>query len=375
MRQRIAQTLTFLVIVVGSGVRCDRHSEAQPVIGAVLPLTGSAAVWGINARRGIELALTELNAKKTPTQRISVIYEDSRSDSQSAVSALRKLITADHVPAVVGDIASSSVLAMAPVAESSKVVLLSPGASNPKISDAGEFIFRNWQSDALEGRVDAEFAWTDRHWRRMATLYVGNAYGTGLNDEFTRAYHALGGIVVAEESFDQGATDLRAQITRLRQQHFDALYLPGYPPEMALALKEMAELRLAGSVLSVQAFDDPEIVARAGAAANGVLFSVPRPPDNADPVVANFRQNYRARYHVDPGVCSDTGYDAIRMMAAAVDHGARTGEQIRAYLTAVKDFPGAAGRTTFDQHGDVSRPFEFKQIVNSHAILVSNQKQ
>lgn len=371
MKQSIARTVVFLAIVVGFGARCTRDSESQPVIGAVLPLTGSAAVWGINARRGIDLALTELNAKRTPSQRVTVIYEDSRSDSQSAVSALRKLITADHVPAVVGDIASSSVLAMAPVAESSNVVLLSPGASNPKISDAGRFIFRNWQSDALEGRVDAEFAWADRHWHRMATLYVSNAYGTGLNEEFTRAYKSLGGTVVAEESFDQGATDLRAQITRLRQQHFDALYLPGYPPEMALALKEMAELRLAAPILSVQAFDDPEILARAGAAANGVTFSVPRPPDNADPVVANFRRNYRARYHVDPGVCSDTGYDAIRLIAAAVDHGAHTGDQIRAYLVGVKGFPGAAGPTTFDSHGDVARPFEFKQIVKRQAVTVS----
>jgi branched-chain amino acid transport system substrate-binding protein len=371
MRQKIARTVVFLVIVAGAGLRCNPHSESQLVIGAVLPLTGSAAVWGVNARRGIELALTELNAKRTPRQRLTVIYEDSRSDSQSAVSALRKLIAADHVPAVVGDIASSSVLAMAPVAESSSVVLLSPGASNPKISDAGEFIFRNWQSDALEGRVDAEFAWADRHWRRVATLYVSNAYGTGLNEEFTRAYKALGGTVVAEESFDQGATDLRAQITRLRQQNFDALYMPGYPPEMALALKEMAELHLTAAVLSVQAFDDPEIIARAGVAANGVTFSVPRPPDNADPIVASFRKNYRARYHVDPGVCSDTGYDAIRLMAAAVDHGARTGDQIRAYLVGVKDFPGAAGPTTFDKHGDVARPFEFKQIVKGHAVVVS----
>jgi branched-chain amino acid transport system substrate-binding protein len=88
-------------------------------------------------------------------------------------------------------------------------------------------------------------------------------------------------------------------------------------------------------------------------------------------VVANFRRNYRARYHADPGVCSDTGYDAIRLIAAAIDHGARTGDQIRAYLAAVKDFPGAAGPTTFDKHGDVARPFEFKQIVKGRPVVVS----
>ena len=241
-------------------------------IGAVLPLTGSAAIWGQNARRGMDLALAELNASRPSVQRISVIYEDSRSDPASAVSALQKLITADQIQVVIGDIDSSSVLAMAPIANANKVVLLSPGASNPAISNAGEYIFRNWQSDALEGNVNAKFAYSTHGWRRMASLYVDNAYGVGLNTEFSRDFIAMGGAIVAQEGYPQGSTDLRASITRLLSYKFDALYLPGYPPEMVVALRQIKELGLSTPILSVQAFDDPEILKRAGTCCRGSLL-------------------------------------------------------------------------------------------------------
>jgi branched-chain amino acid transport system substrate-binding protein len=319
----------------------------------------------------MDLALDELNASRPGDKRISIIYEDSRSEARSAVSALQKLISSDHAQVVIGDIASSSVLAMAPIAENERLVLLSPGASSPEISDAGKYIFRNWQSDALEGKIDASFAFATRNWRHVATLYVSNAYGSGLNKEFAKAFASLGGTVIAEESFNQGAVDLRGQITRLRTKRIDALYLAGYPPEMAVALKQMKELGLSAPVLSVQAFDDPEIIARAGSAAEGVTFSVPKPPDATNATVSQFRIRYRSRYDVDPGVCSDTGYDAVRIIAWAFDQGAFTGEKIMQALRQLKDFPGAAGATTFDSHGDVARPFEFKTIKSGASVLVS----
>jgi branched-chain amino acid transport system substrate-binding protein len=369
-RRRAIRNATIAAI---SFISCrDPGTRADFTVGAVLPLTGSAAVWGQNARRGMELAIDELNSSRPPGKQLSVIYEDSRSDAKSANTALQKLISANHVNVVIGDIASSSVLAMAPIAEASKVVLLSPGASSPDISNAGDFVFRNWQSDALEGRVDADFAYNVKRWRRIATLYVSNAYGTGLHKEFSSAFAALGGEVVMSESFAQGSVDLRAQITRLRSKTFDALYLPGYPPEMAVALKQMRELGLNVPTLSVQAFDDPEILARAGQAAEGVMFSVPKPPDQAEPVVADFRKHYISRYSTDPGVCSDTGYDAIRIVAWAIDQGARTGTEIRDAFKRLRDFAGAAGTTTFDEHGDVVRPFIFKTVRSGKTAVIEN---
>lgn len=355
----VAAIMITLILSRGKG---DSDSRLVTV-GAVLPLTGSAAVWGQNARMGIDLAVSEINATGGVNGRpLRVLYEDSRSDTKDATSALQKLISVNNIQVVIGDIASSSVLAMAPIAERNKVVLLSPGASNPDISHAGDFIFRNWQSDALEGEVDARYAFEQLKWRRLGCLYVANAYGTGLIDVFTNYFARLGGEIVAKESFPQGATDLRAQITRLKASSIDGLFMPGYPPEMATALKQMKELNYKIPILSVQAFNDPEIIQRAGNAAEGVVFSIPTPPESKDPVVSNFHSHYMETYQKEPGVCSDTGYDALRIVASALNAGAKSGSEIRDKLASLLDFPGAAGNTTFDANGDVVRDFSFYAI-------------
>ena len=362
---------TLSLVLAGCG-KPTTSAEKPPVqIGAVLPLTGSAAVWGQNAKMGMDLAAAEINTGGGVKGRlISIIYEDSQSEPRVATSALQKLISTLRVQVVIGDIASSSVLAMAPIAERNKVVLLSPGASNPDISNAGDFIFRNWQSDALEGEVDAHYAFSTLGWRNVACLFVNNGYGAGLTKVFTEKFKTAGGRIVAEESFVQDATDLRAQISRVAAAKPDGVFMPGYPPEMATALKQMKETGVKLPILSVQAFDDPEILARAGDAAEGVVFSVPTPPSTNDTVVASFKASYLKQYAKEPGVCSDTGYDALRIVVRALEQGAQSGDAIRKTFQELKDFPGAAGPTTFDSHGDVVRPFSFKTIKTGKAIEV-----
>ncbi len=359
--------LTIISILIASlmvfSFGCAKKEEKEIKIGAVLPLTGSAAVWGKNSKMGLEIALDEVNAAGgVKGKKINLIFEDSQSDSAKAVSALQKLISTDKVSVVIGDIASSSVLAMAPIAEKAKVVLLSPGASNPDISKAGEYIFRNWQSDALEGDVDAKFAYEHLGYRNMAVLYVSNAYGTGLKTVFQDSFQKLGGKILASESFEQGATDMRSQLNKIRNLKIDAIYMPGYPPEMAILLRQAKELGIKRPVLSVQAFDDPKILETAKDAAEGVIFSVPKPPDPSNPVVKNFIDKYKQKFSRDPGVTSDIGYDALKIIVWAMNQAGTSAEEVQHQLLTLKDFPGAAGLTTFDKNGDVIKPFIFKEV-------------
>jgi len=371
LRTKLTGSLVCLLVVWMSILGMSGcHSTSSAVrIGAVLPLTGSAAVWGQNAKMGMDLAVQEINADGGINGRnVDVLYQDSQSDPQTATSALQELITAQHIQAVIGDIASSSVLAMAPIADRNQVLLLSPGASNPEISNAGSYIFRNWQSDALEGQLDARYASSALRWKRVACLYVNNAYGAGLEKVFADTFKGLGGEIVDEAPFPQGTTDVRAQIASVAAAKPDGIYMPGYPPEMAVALKQMKETGVSVPILSVQAFDDPEIIKLAGNAADGVVYSIPKPPDPSDPVVANFRSAYSKAYGKQPGVCSDTGYDALRIIAWAFEQGASTGPEIRDKLLSLKNFPGAAGPTTFDSHGDVTRQFIFRRIENEKVV-------
>jgi len=361
----VAFLISFYSCNNGSTSKNNSGKEVYKV-GVVLPLTGSAAVWGGNAKMGIDLALSEL---KKENVNVKLFVVDSKSETKTAVSAFEKLITTDGVQAIIGDIASSSVLAIAPIAEKNKVVLLSPGASNPDISDAGDYVFRNWQSDALEGKVDAEFAINNLKKKSIAVLYVNNAYGTGLKKSFINGINELGKKVVIEESFEQEATDVRTQIQKIKGTNPDLLYIPGYPNEMAIALKQIKEIGLKTQILSTQAFDDPKIIKIVGDAANGVIFSVPETPDTSNVIVKNFISDYRNMYNMEPGVCSNTGYDALKIIIWAMrDKKSRSGIEIKTALYKMPVYDGAAGKTIFDKNGDVLRNFTFKTVTNKTIV-------
>jgi len=117
-----------------------KEPEAREIkIGATLPLSGDAAVWGNNTREGIELALQLVNGRGGVLGRkISVIFEDTEALPNKGVSAYRKLTQVDRVEVVIDDSVSSVTLAMAPLAQRDHVVILATGATAPKISDAGD---------------------------------------------------------------------------------------------------------------------------------------------------------------------------------------------------------------------------------------------
>lgn len=361
----------LLIVVLGvlfvfpSGCSKKRSEAKEIKIGAILPLTGSAAPYGVNAKRGIELALAEINAKGgIEGASLVVIYEDSRTDPKEAVAALNKLFSLHGVRFIIGDINSSGVLAMAPIAEKNKIILLSPGASNPKISDAGEYIFRNWHSDALEGEIGAKYAFSKMNWKKAAVLYVDAAYGVGLAETFRKVFQNVGGEIAAFEAYAQDATDMRSQISKIIAAKPNGLYLPGWPKEMAVVLKQLKELGSEIPILSAQGFDDPSILKLSANAAEGVIFSVPETPDPNNEIVKSFNENYRIRYSQEPGVCSASGYDALRIFAYAINKVGDDIEQVQKIIASLKDFPGADGPITFDEHGDLLKPFSFKVVKN-----------
>lgn len=122
-------------------------------IGAVLPLSGERAKYGLAAKQAIDLAVQDLNSRNRAHEEanLSVIYEDSGGTPEGGVSAFQRLATRNQVPIVIGDLFSSVTLAMAPLAEKCTIVLLSPTSSAARITGAGDYVFRNCVSDTFDG--------------------------------------------------------------------------------------------------------------------------------------------------------------------------------------------------------------------------------
>lgn len=345
-------------------------------IGVVLSTSGRAAPWGTSAKNGIELAAREINRKGGINGRpLEVIYKDSKTSGEEAIKALRELIADHHIQVVIGDVTSTCVLAMAETANQSNVVLITPGASNPSLSKKGDFIFRYWYSDELEGKADARYARQKRDWQRVLTVYLDAPYGQGINEVFTTEFRALNGEVVQTIPVRLGQDVFTDEVERIFEEpNLDGIFLASYVYENIEFLKQFRaksiQTKRSIPILSTQTFNSLDIVRGAGDAANEVVFSVPPPPDPSNKTAEDFREQYKREYHrdltVDPADFAATAYDSLKIVSDALKSGARTGVEIREALENQTAFQGAAfGLVNFDQRGDISPSFfVYKRVRN-----------
>jgi len=359
-----------MVVLIITG--CSQNEVKEIKIGAVLPLTGDAAEYGNNDKSGIDLAVEQVNkAGGIEGQKIEVVYEDCQMDAKLAVAAINKL-GMQKVPAVIDDAISSIALAMVPVAGSNKQTIISTGASNPSLSGISPYFFRIWNSDAEEGIFAARFAFNQLRVKNVAILYINNDYGLGLSKVFSEELAKLGGKIVGMESFDKDYRDFRGQIIKLKEKRPDAVYLVGYAAQTGIAAKQLREQGVTARIIGTVAMEDPQFVKLAGKASEGVIYPFPKQPTGE--AATKFKQAFKQKYGKEPGLLCDCGYDAANLLIMALKQGARTGEEIRAKLSLVKNYQGASGVISFDEKGDVHKPMIIKVIKSGQFVPLSDYK-
>ncbi|MCK4655014.1 MAG: penicillin-binding protein activator [Candidatus Cloacimonetes bacterium] len=359
--------LTFFIFINS----CAKKEKVIK-IGAILPLTGGAAKYGESAKRAIDLAVEEINSTGgIKGSKIKVIYEDDQALPDKGVSAIQKLITVDKVPVVIGAMPSSVTLAMAPIAEKNKVVLFSPASSNPKITEAGDYIFRNDVSDIFEGGKMADEAWRRLKFRKIAVLYINNDYGAGIKDAFVYSFTILGGEIVVTENFEQGTTDFRTQLTKIKQDDPEAVYIVGYKEQIQI-LKQFRELGLKSQILATIMLEDPEIIQKVGDSAEGAIYTYRAyDPNSEQKEIKEFVENFKVKYGIEPDNWAAQCYDALNIIALAIKDSGYNSDSIKKALYGIKNFPGVSGLTTFDENGDVIKPIKLKTVKNGKFVIIS----
>jgi len=331
-------------------------------VGAVLPLTGSAANYGVLMRRGIEIAEREINATTASKPALRVIVEDSRSNPKDAVSALQKLIGFDRVAAVMPAL-STIVLASTPIAESNRIVLLNCPANSPQLRGAGSFVFNLAILSDQESQFLADYAYNTMGARSAGILFVNNDSGRGYQESFRQKFSALGGVIKLREGHDQGATEFRTLIEKFRNSKVDVVFLASYYSESALFLVQARELGYNNRWLSYASIETPDFLKLAGKAAEGVVYSQPGFDLTAsDDITSAFVREYRNRFHSDPDFWSAQFYEGTRLLGRAMLSGARTGEDVRRYLKSTRGEMGLTGPISFDASNCVTRSVRFKVV-------------
>jgi branched-chain amino acid transport system substrate-binding protein len=374
-RWKIGATVALVVVLaIAAILLCGPKTSAPKSIrvGVLLSLTGDVGPYGQRSLKGLQLAADEINsAGGIDGKPIELVIEDARSSPRDAVSAFTKLVNLDGVQIVIGDVLSGTTLAVVPIAERNHVVLFAPGASNPALRNAGDYIFRNWVSDDFDGRVMAEYL-AQKKTKNVFVLFQQTDYCVGLARAFENAFNASRGHIIGREAFTTETTDFRPLLLKLRQSNADDVYLIGEARQTATAIRQAKEMGLNPHWFSNLTIDTPEAANIAGGAREGVVFTTPAfDTDSAAPEIQQFVAAFKRRYGVAPEVTSGVAYDAMRILAEVLRRSGTTPDQVKAGLYAIRAFPGVTGATTFDSHGDVSKNIFVKVIKNDRAVRLT----
>jgi len=348
------------LLAAGSGLFACKKKEPETIkIGAILPLTGDAANYGQSGKKGIEIALKHYKEDRgAEAKKIEVIYEDDKAEPKDGVSAYKKLVEMDRVVGVIGPMPSSVTLAVAPYTNDEKVPILSPASSAPKITEAGKYVFRNYPSDTFEGKVLAEFAFNKLGYTKAAIIHANTEYGVGLADYYTQTFKKAGGVLVQTETYQQGETDFRTQLLKIKKAAPEVLLIVGHIEEIVRLLKQKDELGVKTPVLGPVSFNDPKLSGLPKEITEGIIFSTPTydPKNTTDERVVRFVSDFKAEFNAEPDIWAGLAYDAAAIYFATVDNEEEvSAERVTNDLTEIKDFPGVTGLTSFDENGDVEK--------------------
>src|SRR5438093_3057646 len=214
------------------------------LVGEFGSLTGPQATFGQSTHNGIMMAVDEVNAAGGVNGRkIKLLTEDDQSKQEEAANAVTKLISQNGVLAVLGEVASSSSLAAAPICQSNKVPMITPSSTNPEVTRKGDYIFRVCFTDDYQGENIARYAATQLHYKRAAILTdVKNDYSTGLTTTIERVFTSLGGQIVGKQSYSNGDADFRSQLTTIRALNPEVIFVPGYYTAVGQIAIQMRDL-------------------------------------------------------------------------------------------------------------------------------------
>lgn len=366
MKNKIINTLAVAALTVTGIIllsHCDRPSPGRTIkIGAILPLTGSAASYGQNSLDGATLAMEQINAGEVlPNTGLKVAIEsqDSEGNASKAVSAYQKLRTLSKVDCIIGDVVSTATLAFAPLVNSDKVPLISPASSAPALTQAGEYIFRVWPSDAFEAATLFRYIST-KHYSKTAVIFVNNDYGVAVVDSLNKALQGASLTLGIREPFTPRSTDFRSQLQKVVSSDADSLIILAYPDDARPLLRQARESGIKVPIIGTSALAD-EAMLKSEPAAEGIVLSHPKDPDATLPQVKSFQEAYKKRFGKEPGLASDKGYDCVVLLAKAFAS-AKDGPAVIKILAKIKDYPGASGSITFDENGDVQTPAGMKTV-------------
>ena len=343
-------------------------------IGIISPMSGPNARYGAFANKGAALAAKEINAAGGVLgKKIELVSGDSQCVPAEGVAATQRMISLEKTAIIIGDVCSSVTLAMQPMVEESKVLLVNAASSNPDITyKAGvggfKWTFRNYPTDEVRAATVLEYAAKTKGFKKYAVLSVDSDYGRGAI-KFTKRYLPKyeGAEILSEDYYKDSETDFRSVLSKIRRSGAQAIILYGQADTTPIIARQMLELGLAGKVALVGhgEFNTKDTIAAAPKVMNGAVEAAAWLPEVPAPRSLKFVDDYKkANGGEMPNNHAYTHYDTLQLVAQAIKSAnSLKGEDVRNALAKIK-YDSPMGVVTFDDHNQAVMPMVLLEIVD-----------
>jgi branched-chain amino acid transport system substrate-binding protein len=354
--------LIAICTIIMTGCNNSNHKTKTEVIkvGAVIPFTGEVATYGESLKKGFEMAVAE------DSGRFEIIYEDSKADKNTGISAINKLISSNHVKFVLSDATSGVTLAIAPVAEKNKVILFDAIATSDAIIKSGDYVFRNAPSNYKQAIKAASFITVDLKIKDIAIIFNQTDYGVNLSDKFKSELKAQNITPVYEAGYQDGTTDFKTIISKLKSSNAEAVFVPGNYEETANMLKQARQMGITIPFIGTDGAYSPKLIEIAGNATGNFYLTMMGVDVNND-MYKNFVATYKAKYDSQPDVFTSYGYEAAKILFQSISKGGNDADKVKQYLYS-NTFASLTGQLKFDSDGEVIRNYVILKVEGGNFI-------
>jgi len=349
--------LLFPILMLAASANAQ---EQIVKIGHVGPLSGQIAHLGKDNENGARMAVDVLNTKnlRIGGKKIKFVLlgEDDAATPQQGTAAAQKLVDA-KVNGVIGHLNSGTTIPASKIYNDAGIPQISPSATNPKYTQQGfKGAFRVVANDGQLGGALGRYAASTLHAKNIAIIDDRTAYGQGVADEFAKSAKAAGINIIGRQYTNDKATDFNAILTAIKGKNPDLIFFGGMDAVAGPMLRQMKQLGIQAKYMGGDGICTEQLPSLSGdGMADGqvVCAEAGGVEENQKKGLDEFRTAYRKKFGTDVKLYAPYVYDAVMVMAAAMQK-ADSVESAK-YLPelAKTNYQGVTGLIEFDARGDM----------------------
>lgn len=311
-------------------------AEETIKVGIAGPVTGPVAQYGDMEFTGGLMAVEQINAAGgIKGKKLEAIKYDDACDPKQAVAVANKVVN-DGVKYVIGHLCSDSTLPSSDVYEDEGILMITPAATAPKITERGyNLVLRTTGLDSDQGPTAANYITSVIKPKTIAVIHDKKQYGEGIATSVHETLKKNGANIVDFEGVTAGDKDFSALIAKLKKLNVDFVYYGGYHPELGLILRQSAEKGFTAKFMGPEGVGNKDISAIAGKASEGMYVTMLKKYDQ-DPANAKLVDAFKAKKQDYSGPFVWTTYAAIQALSAGINAAGEEPADVAKYLRANK---------------------------------------